>query len=133
MSETFRSKKGGGWNILDSFNWVNKKHQDENQKISRVKKQPNEEEKKGDQAEDDKLEGTEKEKKLEGQSSSQEPTPTTPPEKEPEGDKDEENDKDKKPEEAEGLEEDKDNNINPGDLNITWGNDPRYWKPLDKR
>ncbi|KAJ0018964.1 hypothetical protein Pint_11566 [Pistacia integerrima] len=47
--------------------------------------------------------------KLKGQSSSQEPSPTTPPEKEPEGDEEEENPKNegKNSDEAETTEEDK--------------------------
>ncbi|KAJ0016940.1 hypothetical protein Pint_09581 [Pistacia integerrima] len=117
MSKTFRSKKGGEWNFLDSFNSVNKKHQDENQKISGEKKQPNEEEKKGNQAEGDKLEGTEKEKK---------------PEKEPKGDKEKEEEEEEK-NKGKTLEEDKVDKIYPRDLNIIGGNNPRQWKPLDKR
>ncbi|XP_031261906.1 protein PHLOEM PROTEIN 2-LIKE A9-like isoform X2 [Pistacia vera] len=90
-----------------------KEHEEENTEISEVKKQQREEdENKGKQAKDDKLKGTEKPQREEGE---------------------EENNKGQTPEEAATTEEDKDNNINPGDLNITWGNDPRYWKLLDKR
>ncbi|KAJ0081356.1 hypothetical protein Patl1_09874 [Pistacia atlantica] len=56
-------------------------------------------------------------------------TDNSGPEKEPEGDKEEEEEKNK----GKTPEEDKVDKIYPRDLNIIGGNDPRQWKPLDKR